>query len=85
MRRSAVDQLHARTVAQHRIRTGLMTLGTGVVQGAITLAVGGLDVLTAGFAVLVATIGTSSVVRGRRQLRMLAVGANRLPTAKLRR
>ncbi|CAN5362233.1 hypothetical protein BH11MYX1_BH11MYX1_54700 [soil metagenome] len=73
---------------------GTLALGTGLVQGLVTLALGGFDALTAGFAVILTTLGSGAILVGKRQLRLLAgarsgssmpspPSSRRLPTARL--
>ena len=92
MKRSALAVIRDRAVAQHRVFAGTLALGTGLVQGVVTLALGGFDALSAGFTVLLAAFGSSAIVIGKRRLKMLAGGpgdqpptppSRRLPTARL--
>ncbi len=92
--RSALGRLRDRARAQQRVFAGTLALGTGLVQGLVTFALGGFDALTAGFAVVLTTLGSSAILTGKRQLRVLAGGSSgpaspsspssrRLPTARL--
>jgi hypothetical protein len=75
--RSSLEELRDRAVAQHRIENGVVIAGTGLVQGVISLAMGGLNILTAGFAMVAITLGGRAIVAGKRRLR------GRLPPARL--
>ncbi|GEM_PF-2681768 len=92
MKRSALAIIRDRAVAQHRVFAGTLALGTGLVQGLVTLALGGFDALSAGFTVALTALGSSAIFVGKRQLKQLAAGrssgppparSRRLPTARL--
>jgi hypothetical protein len=91
MTRSALALLRDRARAQQRIFAGTLALATGLVQGLVTLALGGFDALTAGFTVILTTLGSSAILAGKRQLELIAGDggpastsrSRRLPTARL--
>ena len=67
--RMSLDELRERTVAQHRVENGVVIAGTGLVQGLISLAIGRVDAVTAGFAAIAIAVGGRLIVAGRRRLR----------------
>ncbi len=92
MKRSALAIIRDRAVAQHRVFAGTLAVATGLVQGLVTLALGGFDALSACFTVLLTALGSSAIFVGKRQLKQLAAGrgsgpqpvrSRRLPTARL--
>ncbi len=90
LRRSRLALLRDRVVAQQRVFAGSLALATGLVQGAVAVALGGVDTLTGAFTVLLTTLGSGAIVVGKRQLKMLSSGSGptapappRLPTARL--
>jgi hypothetical protein len=92
VKRTALAVLRDRAVAHQRVFAGTLALATGLVQGLVTLALGGFDALSAGFTVVLTTVGSSAILVGKRQLKRLAGGSRggpaapstrRLPTARL--